>query len=609
MTTSTPWDIREDARLGRRLHSVLGGARRRNRTDVYTRAYGYLRCNAFSNSSARCEASRVGHLPCRHIEGRCRSMQFWNTRPDTRNVFLRRIGYPKPTILVKLPDTWEQLLKLARQQVLHGVGMVEHIFLGDGSEVDASERGLSAINDREMLYVSTGETFTSVRVNPYIPPSTARQFRNEVRKAVLRESSCVPGRGVMFSVVNKHMAPLRELAMQRVASLDCLMRRFVSLCLGGYRNRFGVCVDAPDVLPPGLQAADNASSPTAIRLNWSSTEYHKVTWAKWGLMHLALFEASYALCVDADALLLRNPFEHVELSLLRGHALLIQARVKALRRPHISYISWPSACAVLMPVLLLRQEEMANCAIARGHMDYMCGAPCRMNSGVFFSSSPDLSREIMQRLYPIVFTQSTWVDQDIVMKGMAENLSYSSCRLPPAFAGHCSDKLGVRIPPPCELVTYHTTCLKSTSDKLAVAQAVLKEAAKCEPDVRGAHSVRIHQAGHCCRWPAQQVPFLAPEPIRANTARIGPLRRHRHIVRPHKNLSFGWCEQACLDQPDCRFFSYSLLKAETAARYREPFVNLLPEFGRPFCALCAHCDMLPGGTYSSYRIERVELAP
>ena len=68
-------------------------------------------------------------------------------------------------------------------------------------------------------------------------------------------------------------------------------------------------------------------------MRWSSAEYHKVTWAKWGLMHLALFEASYALCIDADVVLLQNPFAHVELSLVRGRALLIQVAPRIVPRP------------------------------------------------------------------------------------------------------------------------------------------------------------------------------------------------------------------------------------------------------------------------------------
>ena len=250
---------------------------------------------------------------------------------------------------------------------------------------------------------------------------------------------------------------------------------------------------------------------------------------------------------------------------------------------------------------------MGNCAIARNHMDRMCGPPCRMNSGVFFSSSPDLSREIMQRLYPVLFSSATWVDQDIVKHGLMNNLSYTSCRLPPSFAGHCSDKMGVRLPPTCEQVTYHTTCLKSTKDKLAVAKDILKRTEACEPVVRGRYSVRIHAHGHCCRWPALQVLPQTWEPSPRDFARFGPLRQRRHVVRPLHNVSLAWCERSCFEQPDCRYFSYSANKAELALKLNDPLVHSLPEFGRPFCAMCAHCDMLPGSTYSSWRIERAEL--
>ena len=281
----------------------------------------------------------MGAENCRFAEGRCRSMTFWQSKSDERFAFLRRVGEQTPTVTIKLPRTWSALLHVARQEILHGQGNVEHLFLGDGTEIEPDEIGLSRIANNAVIYVSAGETFAGIRVNPYIPLATARKFREEVRLAVQRTSSCVPGRGVMFSVVNRHMAPLRELGLHRVARMDCLMRRFVSLCLGGFRDAHGVCVDAPEVRN-GRQLVDGGPAirvepfrSSAKRMRWSSAEYHKVTWAKWSLMHLALFEASYALCIDADVVLLRNPFAHVELSLVRGRALLIQVVPSMLPHP------------------------------------------------------------------------------------------------------------------------------------------------------------------------------------------------------------------------------------------------------------------------------------
>ena len=247
---------------------------------------------------------------------------------------------------------------------------------------------------------------------------------------------------------------------------------------------------------------------------------------------------------------------------------------------------------------------MANCAIARHHADWLCGRTCRMNSGVFFSSSPDLSRDVVQRLYPLAISDKTWVDQDIVKAGL-KNMSYTSCRLPGSFAGHCSTKMRVRLPPPCELVTYHPTCLQNTSDKMAVVRELLTSVDDCEPVVERLHSTRIHEKAHCCRMLAQQVLPVVADSTRSRTIHVGLFRRVRHAVTALKNVSLAWCEQQCLDQPDCRYFSYSAEKAELLLRSNDrEFASTLPNFGKPICSLCAHCDLLPGGTYSSYRMRR-----
>jgi hypothetical protein len=229
-----------------------------------------------------------------------------------------------------------------------------------------------------------------------------------------------------------------------------------------------------------------------------------------------------------------------------------------------------------------------------------------MNSGVFFSSSPDLSRELVQRLYPLAISERTWVDQDIVKSGL-KNLSYTSCRLPGSFAGHCSTKLNVRLPPPCELVTYHPTCLQHHDDKLSVMRQLLESTNACAPSVERVHSVRVHEKAHCCRMQAQQVLPILSDPPAPRTIHVhsGVLRRIRHAPHTHSNATIEWCEQQCLDQSDCRYYSYSREKAEQMLQDSEhELVNTLPNFGRPFCSLCAHCDMLPGGTFSSWRMRR-----
>ena len=118
-----------------------------------------------------------------------------------------------------------------------------------------------------------------------------------MRAALGRRSACVPDGAVLLSMVDDVQAPLRPLQFARVRELDCLTARLVSLCWN-HSDAHGACVQAPravlDLLRPG------AAEPEVL--------YHLKCWSKWALLHAALEEARVALYVDADVLLLRNPF-------------------------------------------------------------------------------------------------------------------------------------------------------------------------------------------------------------------------------------------------------------------------------------------------------------
>ena len=73
---------------------------------------------------------------------------------------------------------------------------------------------------------------------------------------------------------------------------DCVVRRLVSLCYGSFDDGQGVCVALATVGP----------SP------YRSGRYMALSFVKWHLLVLALRVSAAALYVDADALLLRNPF-------------------------------------------------------------------------------------------------------------------------------------------------------------------------------------------------------------------------------------------------------------------------------------------------------------
>ena len=104
--------------------------------------------------------------------------------------------------------------------------------------------------------------------------------------------SYVPDGAVLLSMVDNVQAPLRRLSFARVRESRCLMDRLVSLCWN-HSDAYGRCVHSALILP-------GEPEPELI--------YHLKCWAKWSLLHEALRVARTALYIDADVILLRNPF-------------------------------------------------------------------------------------------------------------------------------------------------------------------------------------------------------------------------------------------------------------------------------------------------------------
>ena len=307
---------------------------------------------------------------------------------------------------------------------------------------------------------------------------------------------------------------MRALSLSRVSSSACLMRRFVSLCLGGYSDEFGTCVDAPALENGGF----------ALFLDRA---YHELTWAHWMVAHAAVLEASYALYVDADVVLLANPFTH---------------------------INGPRAS-------LLYAEELGNCNKARGHLSPCSSNPCKLNAGFFLVSSSELTYDILTQVYPKTFHHTLQLDQDLVVSWIRSArrpaANHTFCRLPPTFAGHCGNTLGLKNPQPCDLVTFHATCLKNAT-KLPHMKEMLRATAKCSE--RSAQK-RSSLSGHCCRRDGHGSPRL--DKIRNVSSWLG-------------------CATLCKKHASCHYHSYSLQTRQ--------------------CFLCAQCDLYLGGSYTSSRL-------
>ena len=117
-------------------------------------------------------------------------------------------------------------------------------------------------------------------------------FQLAVAAAIDMPSSCVPADAVLLSIVGGESIELRPLQFDRVASLRCLLRRVVSLCYN-HTDAYGTCV--------------RATQPAVVS---REERYHAMTWMKWHLLRVALRTARTAFFVDADVLLLGNPFAH-----------------------------------------------------------------------------------------------------------------------------------------------------------------------------------------------------------------------------------------------------------------------------------------------------------
>ena len=126
-----------------------------------------------------------------------------------------------------------------------------------------------------------------------------------VATAISTPSSCVPDGGVLLSMTNVHHSRLRRLQFARFADTPCFMNRVVSVCYGlqptaskaQSKNNdtspsLGVCVHGPPV-PPS---------------DFKRSQYVALNWAKWPIFRDALVVARVVLWLEADVLILRNPW-------------------------------------------------------------------------------------------------------------------------------------------------------------------------------------------------------------------------------------------------------------------------------------------------------------
>jgi hypothetical protein len=130
------------------------------------------------------------------------------------------------------------------------------------------------------------------------PELQVPSITDAVGRAIATPSSCVPPGAITLSVINKHHVRLRPVQFALIAHRECFMRRLVSVCFNNVSDSFGECVRSTFVVPPS---------------DFRRSNYANLIWAKWKIISDALTIATTALWLDADVLILRNPWAALHL--------------------------------------------------------------------------------------------------------------------------------------------------------------------------------------------------------------------------------------------------------------------------------------------------------
>ena len=263
-----------------------------------------------------------------------------------------------------------------------------------------------------------------------------------VARALLEPSSCVAEGGVTLSVTNSHHAWLRPEQFALLEGQTCFMRRMVSVCYGVV-DRFGLCVNSSHKVPPS---------------DFRRSNYAALIWAKWRIMADALTVARVAMWLDADVLLLRNPWVALDL--------LDPRKVGAFDFRHQS----EDPCAATQI-----EELQAKCA--------------NVNGGQLVMSNYRLAAQIYAAR-PRNLTNFHRLDQDFVENILRNRTNgFRSCALPAHFASYCwslpkrvlrkgrdnSIPLPKRVAyvPLCQRVTHHFNCVTDSMKKKKVMRSMV----------------------------------------------------------------------------------------------------------------------------------------
>jgi hypothetical protein len=282
-------------------------------------------------------------------------------------------------------------------------------------------------------------------------------------------SSCVPAHAVMLSMATTHHMKLRPVQFARVEHMPCFMSRLVSVCYG-FTDRFGACVHGACDKSLGM---GNPCLPSDYR----RSQYVALNWAKWPLFIGALRVARSALWLEADVVILRNPWE----------VLLADAQAHATVHHAVRYQYESPPCTVRALV----QSPAVECVKS----NWPAPHPEELNCGQLLLNSLDFALEVWASR-PAVFKNGATSQQGYANQIKA---NYSHSGMPLGFFNLCwKAHRYAAIVAPCELATYHATCEMVAKSKRASMNSSVAHVARlnCPPSLPSTLSAaQLHAFG------------------------------------------------------------------------------------------------------------------
>jgi hypothetical protein len=268
-------------------------------------------------------------------------------------------------------------------------------------------------------------------------------FRNQIYAMLkvsgsLQGAECsIPDGGIMFSMSNQHLVPLltlRHRVMAKAGVLDCLRKRFITVCLDKKclalckENDLPGCIhlDIPETPLSGFGAATSA---------YQKYSYNYIVWLKYELFLEALLVTEEFFYFDADVMVFKNPFPDTRYG-RDNNGIKVEGRYE-----------------------IMYQRE-------RGMKERGCGGS--VNGGLYWMRN---SSALHDKFFPAFMKHKEELiygtgrsDQDI--SGDYVCLA-KCCTLPVArYMGHCISSRDANGYDVKDVVTFHTNCVAGLATKM-----------------------------------------------------------------------------------------------------------------------------------------------